>query len=82
MVYTMYAIKDELTGFDKGIYLFKNDEEAQRALMLMKKEPTSMIAMSPKDYAIYRLGTYNLEKGYITSEVEPVLILRAESIGE
>lgn len=67
----MYAIKDRLTGFTTPIPL-SNDEVALRWFKELTETDTS-VRVSPDDYSLYHMGTYDSETGEYTNDIKEVV---------
>lgn len=77
----LYAIKDELTGFQEQIMIFANDEEAKRNFVTLAKDNTNRIGLWKNDFSIWRIGKMEKGTGEIKQEKnEPELVIRGSSI--
>lgn len=78
MMLEMYAIKDELNGFTTPIP-FVGEELAKRYLKdQVLGNPT--LKNSPKDFSLWRMGTFDTETGeYIQGNESIKLLERAEN---
>lgn len=79
MIYGIYAIKDAKTAFMPCTVDYNNDS-AIRNFEHAVKQPDSLMASHPGDYALYRLGVYDTETGMITVDDLPVQIADASVI--
>ena len=69
MIYNMYTVKDELTNNFKAPVLMMNDSEALRQF----KGQVNNIQLwkdNPSDFSLYKVGTFDEEKGEIIPEME------------
>lgn len=71
MTLRMYAIKDRLNGFTTPIP-FSMDEVAERWFHEMRTENTTM-KLSPNDFGLWYMGTFDTETGKYESEVKEVV---------
>lgn len=78
MIFGLYSIKDDLTGF-KGISIEDNDPVALRNFDYAVHS-TEIIKLNARNYGLYKLGTYDTESGIISSFDSPKLIVTADSI--
>lgn len=79
MIYGIYAIKDAKTAFMPCNVDYNNDS-AVRNFEHAVRNPDSLMASHPGDYALYRLGSYDSDTGMITADDLPVQIADAASI--
>lgn len=80
MILNMYSIKDELNGFTTPIP-FMSEELAKRYFR-DQYEGNPTIKNSPKDFSIWKMGTFDTEAGnYIGEPNGNQLIERAENYG-
>lgn len=77
----LYAIKDEVTGWNSPIIVQANDQEAARTFMESCGDERSMLWKYRKDYSIWWIGERDTVDGRLT-EGEPRLIIRGDSIVE
>lgn len=80
MKFKLYAIKDELKGFEAPM-MMENDNEATRTLKILANTPDNMVCLSAEDYSIYRVGEYDTKTGIIAAE-QPELVARAKGLKE
>lgn len=60
----MYTIRDSITEkFFGRIFLFENDEHAQRVFVHGLLNPEDPMSQHPDDYVLYRVGTYDDSAG-------------------
>lgn len=78
MVYKLYAIKDELVGFG-SIMLEQNEMSARRDFAYACNKEGTLLKENKKDYTLYYLGEFDIEKGTINS-VAPEVVLNGSSI--
>lgn len=70
MKHEMYAIRDRLNGFTPPIPI-NDDEIAQRWFREMVHTSTTM-KLSPSDFDLWHLGTWDSETGETINNVYPV----------
>lgn len=75
----MYSYRDRLVGFGKPI-LDISDQTAIRGFSMAVNNPSSMENFSPKDYELYRVGTFDADTGKVIPEDLPVLIVDAVTV--
>lgn len=66
----LYAIKDNVTGEFGPVFLMINDASFIRFVENDSRNKNSIVAMNPKDMAIYKLGNINTKTGVIDSNVD------------
>lgn len=71
MFYSVYAVKDEVIGFNAPA-LQVNDAAAMRSFAEVFKD-----VHSPTDYSLWCLGSFDTDTGYIDSFDMPKLVCRA-----
>lgn len=69
MIVKLYSVCDTVAEEFGPIYSCKNDEVAKRAFHDLIKDSSS-----PLDYALYFLGTFNTDTGFIDSATLPVRV--------
>lgn len=74
----IYAIKDDVTGFNSPLTIFANDQEALRVFLGEVENPESMLNKWQKDFSLWLVGERDTVTGRLV-ELEPELIMRAEN---
>lgn len=74
----IYAIKDEVTGFQPELMVFHNEEEAKRVFGEAATDERSRICKWAKDFSLWEIGMIDRKTGHLT-EKEPSLVVRADS---
>ena len=69
MIYSIYAVKDELATRYKFPNYYLSKEEAIRDFKTQLNN-TTLWKDNPGDFSLYRLGEYNDETGIYKSELE------------
>lgn len=83
MMYSMYSVRDALTGFMTPV-LEHNDPVAVRNFSMACdriKADQSVMAWRPSDFALYRIAEFNSETGELRPLVPPVLVCNGDSVG-
>lgn len=62
MKYGVYAVKDELVGFDRPL-TFDNDAVAIRAFGTGLKDPNSYFFSNPADFSLWLIAVYDSDDG-------------------
>lgn len=68
MLYSVYAVKDELVSFGAP-FISENDAAASRLILNAFNIPNSLYSTRPQDYTLYKIGTYDTESGELTPNV-------------
>lgn len=63
----MCSVLDTVAGVYSRPFCARSDAEAQRIFALTCQQD-EMVARSPSDYRLYRLGTFDEEEGSLTGE--------------
>lgn len=72
----LYSIRDEKAGTFNPPCVFDNDAVATRSFGdLVTRDKDTLLAAHSEDFALYRLGEFDLESGALLSSVEDVVIL-------
>lgn len=80
MIYNVYAIRDSKTGFLQPTCEM-NDASAMRNFEhAVMAGPDSLFFSHPEDYALYRLGSYDTDKGVILPESPIVNLIEASAV--
>jgi len=75
MIHQMYVILDNKSAIYNKPFFFINDAVAIRAAQDLLDQPDHEIAKHPEDYTMFKLGTYDDETAFITTnDGLPVLI--------
>lgn len=72
MIKHIYAIRDYKIGYT-NLVVEDNEDVAIRSLKMALRNPDTLFYNEPKDFALFRLGTYNTETGDIIPN-EPILV--------
>ncbi len=72
MLKYVYAIRDYKIGYT-NLVVEDNEDVAIRSLKQALRSPDTLFHNEPKDFALFRLGTYNTETGDIIPN-EPILV--------
>lgn len=80
MKYPIYAVRDIKVGFNQPMTDI-NDNTAERNFAYAVNNPANGIMnFVPKDYDLYKIGSFDTETGLIESEKVPVLICSGDSV--
>ena len=77
MIYNIYAMRDELTGFLPPTYDI-NDAAAMRNFRVAILRSSDSIHYMPSDYSLYRLGLYDSDTGRLIVDEVPTFLMRGE----
>lgn len=72
MLKFVYAIRDYKVGYT-NLIVEENEDVAVRSLKMALRSPDTLFYNEPKDFALFRLATYNTETGDIIPN-EPILV--------
>lgn len=78
MLYNIYSIKDEKTGFLTPT-IDVNDDSALRNFQYACMNADSLFFTFPSDYSLYRLGQYESDIGHIICDDVPIFLCSASS---
>lgn len=75
MIYGVYCVKDRLVGWLPP-QLDQDDNTAVRnfAMAVKTADPKSLIGFKPKDFDLYKMGTFDSEKGVFDCGIPEFLI--------
>lgn len=82
MRYTMYSIKDSLSGYMTPV-LEANDPVAVRNFAMAcdaVKRDQSVMAYRPSDFGLYKIGEFDTELGVLSPLVPPELLCTGDSL--
>ena len=79
MKFGIFAIKDDLNGF-MNLFLEQNSDLAKRGFLhgMSTASTDSLYYSNPTDYALYELGSFDIESGKIEVLPTPNLVVRGE----
>lgn len=72
MILGMYSIKDAKTGYMTPV-LEQNDAAALRNFSHAVNQPDSIMHDCPNDFALYKVGYFDTDKGVATFELDKYL---------
>lgn len=78
MKYGIYSIRDLLNGFSVPMCDF-NDSTSKRNF---KNALSSNQNANRGDYDLFRIGSFDVDTGIVTPEINPVLIMRGVDVGK
>lgn len=80
MKFELYSYRDQLNGFGP-IVLESNERTAIRGFAMAVNNGNGMMGFSPKDYDLYRIGEFDIEKGIVEpTSPGPQLIVNGLSV--
>lgn len=80
MIKILYSVRDELNDFG-SVFAAPSDGFARRDFASAVNNPgPSAVSFSPKDFGLYRLGTFDSDTGLIKPEPVPVLVVRGDAL--
>lgn len=77
--YSVYSIRDVKSGFLTPTVEI-NDDVACRNFSHAIQTGDSVFRTHARDFALYRIGTFDVETGYIGNEGLPILVLEASDV--
>lgn len=75
----VYALYDELTGFQERLTIFHNDMEAVRNFTALVNDPNTQLNLWSGDYSIWYLGEIDNKTGEMRQE-KPQMLVRGNSV--
>ena len=79
MIINVYSIRDARVGYGNP-FVQPNDDVALRTMRSLLVDPQSEFSRSPKDYSIWRVGTFDTDTGIIDSLI-PEMLSRGDNNG-
>lgn len=80
MIYPMFAVRDVNVGFNAPM-TDVNENTAKRNFTFAINDPNNgVMHFAPKDYDLYKIGTFDTESGLLLPEPVPVLICSGVSV--
>lgn len=80
MIYGIYSIRDAVAGVFTSPTIDLTDESAIRAFSQAVNNAGSIMNFSPSDFALYRIGTLDVESGSIDPVSPPTMLVRANRL--
>lgn len=81
MILNLYSIYDLKAGVYNTIFSQLNDAVAQRSFIQLLKDTNSSISLSPEDYCLYCVGSFDDNQGFIDNSSDyPRLVFSGKSI--
>lgn len=72
----VYAVRDLKTTF-LSPFVEVNDEAAKRGFFYSISNQPDIIGFAPKDFSLYRIGSFDTMKGTLVADPIPVLVAEA-----
>lgn len=79
-VFGVYALYDRVGMTYMQPFYFQYDAQAVRKIQDDMADANSMLVKHPKDFSLYRLGTYDLNMGELCGLEKPVFICDVNSL--
>lgn len=80
MKYGIYSIRDSAAGVFTAPTIDLTDESAIRAFSQAVNNAGSMMNFSPSDFALYRIGTLDVEAGSIDPFSPPTMLVSGDRL--
>lgn len=80
MTYGIYSIRDAAAGVFTAPTIDLNDASAIRAFSQAVNNVGSMMNFSPKDFALYCIGTLDVEDGTIAPSIPPTMLVSGDRL--
>lgn len=78
MIHGVYAVKDKAADAFIPPFFLPTDSMALREFVHACNVPEHKFSVHPYDYSLYKLATFDDNKGVIVSLVEPLFLLSAD----
>lgn len=82
MKYGIYSIRDAAASVFTAPTIDLTDESATRGFYQAVSNSDTVMKFTPSDFALYRIGTYDVESGTIEPENPPVMLVSGDSIAK
>lgn len=79
MKYPLYSVRDTKAGFDFP-FPERSDATAIRTFQYQVNKVGTQMNMFPKDYDLYKVGEYDVDKGVVIPEKIPVLVVNGTNV--
>ncbi len=80
MNYGIYSIRDAASGVFTSPTIDITDESAIRGFSQAVNNTASVMNFSPSDFALYLIGTFDVESGTIVPESPPSLLVWGDGV--
>ena len=80
MTYGIYSIRDAAAGVFTAPTIDLTDESAIRAFSQAVNNASSMMNFAPSDFALYRIGTLDVEAGSIVPVSPPSMLVSGDRL--
>lgn len=80
MKHFMYSVFDRASGIYERPFCARSDMEAMRSFSDIAVSKDHPIGQHPDDYTLFRVGTYDDNKGQIVGEASEKIINGAEAV--
>lgn len=78
MIYPVYCVKDDLTGFDANFLIQLNDDAAYRAFDYSVNQ-ANVQNFRPSEFTLYKVAEFDTESGKIIPVFPPIFIVNGGS---
>lgn len=78
MIYPVFCVKDDLTGFDANFLVQLNEESAKRAFEYSCNNP-NLQNFKPADFSLYKVADFDSESGEMVATYPPKFIINGRS---
>lgn len=79
MIYPVFAIRDIKTSFFPP-QVAQSEEDAIRNFAMMVNNPSGVMGFSPKDFDLFKVATFDTEKGELVSLVPIEFIVTGSAL--
>lgn len=79
-VFGVYALYDVVGMTYMQPFYFQHDAQAVRKIQDDMSEPNSYVAKHPKDYRLFKLGSYDLNVGELVGAPAPIFVCDVNSL--
>lgn len=81
MLYNVYSVRDAKVGFGNP-FVDVSDSSAKRGFHYAFLNPSSMVNFSPSDFSLYRIGSFDSDKGIIERLTPEFICCAADFVGK
>lgn len=79
MKLNIYTVFDSAVGAYMRPFVMQSDGQAVREFMDQAKNPETVVSRHPEDYALFRVGMFDDNKGELVHEI-PTCLARAHEV--
>lgn len=81
MLYNVYSVRDSKVGYGNP-FVDLSDSSAVRGFNFAFSNPTSMVNFSPSDFSLYRIGSFDSDKGIIERVTPEFICCAVDFVGK